>query len=52
MTFAAAWSGVNPSISSSWKGNEDLFTAIGKGLDYWFDNDYEEPDCMGNGGLE
>jgi len=50
ITFAAAWSGANPSIDAKWKGSEDLMSAISKGLDYWFDNDYEPADCMGNGG--
>ncbi|OAQ80852.1 polysaccharide lyase family 8 [Purpureocillium lilacinum] len=50
ITFAAAWSGANPSIDAKWKGSEDLMSAISKGLDYWFDNDYKPADCMGNGG--
>ena len=50
ITFAAAWSGANPSIPAKWKGSDELMSAISKGLDYWFDNDYELAGCMGNGG--
>ncbi|KAJ6440589.1 polysaccharide lyase family 8 [Purpureocillium lavendulum] len=50
ITFAAAWSGANPSIPAKWKGSDELMSAISKGLDYWFDNDYEPAGCMGNGG--
>ncbi len=51
ITFAAAWSGANPAAPANLKGDAELFAAISKGLDFWFDNDYTEPDCMGNGGL-
>ncbi|KJZ78676.1 hypothetical protein HIM_02067 [Hirsutella minnesotensis 3608] len=50
ITFAAAWSGANPSIGHKWARSDALLTAIYKGLMYWFDNDYMPDDCMVNGG--
>ncbi|KND87076.1 Chondroitinase-AC [Tolypocladium ophioglossoides CBS 100239] len=50
ITFAAAWNGANPSIPTNWTHSNELLTAISKGLDYWFDNDYTSADCMGDGG--
>ncbi|PTB73729.1 polysaccharide lyase family 8 protein [Trichoderma longibrachiatum ATCC 18648] len=50
ITFGAAWSGVNPDVSSSWAKDPKLLAAVQKGLDYWFSNDYTPADCMGDGG--
>lgn len=50
ITFAAAWSGANPETPANWTKSDQLWAAISKGLDYWFDNDYTPSDCMGNGG--
>lgn len=50
ITFGAAWSGVNPAVSSTWAKDPKLLTAVQKGLDYWFSNDYTPADCMGDGG--
>ncbi|KAH6609841.1 polysaccharide lyase family 8 [Trichoderma cornu-damae] len=50
ITFGAAWSGVNPAVSSIWAKDPKLLTAVQKGLDYWFSNDYAPADCMGDGG--
>lgn len=50
ITFGAAWSGVNPVVSSSWAKDPKLLAAVQKGLDYWFSNDYTPADCMGDGG--
>ncbi|KAL7936407.1 polysaccharide lyase family 8 protein [Trichoderma chlorosporum] len=50
ITFGAAWSGVNPAVSSSWAKDPKLLAAVQKGLDYWFSNDYTPADCMGDGG--
>lgn len=50
IALSVAWSGVNPQVSSQWKGDAKLMAAISKGLDYWFSNDYKQPDCVGDGG--
>ncbi|KAK5996848.1 Chondroitinase-AC-like protein [Cladobotryum mycophilum] len=51
ISFGAAWSGANPIAAANWTNDAKLFEAISKGLDYWFKNDYTEPDCFGNGGV-
>lgn len=50
ITLGAAWSGVNPAVSSTWAKDPKLLAAVQKGLDYWFSNDYTPADCMGDGG--
>ena len=50
ITFAAAWSGLNPAIPSNWTDNEDCLEGALKGLDYWFSNDFTASDCTANGG--
>ncbi|KAG9240474.1 polysaccharide lyase family 8 protein [Calycina marina] len=50
ITFASAWTGLNSAVSSNWTQDEDLYSAISKGIDYWFENDFTESDCMGEGG--
>ncbi|KAK2606010.1 hypothetical protein QQS21_003527 [Conoideocrella luteorostrata] len=44
ITFAAAWSGANPAVAQNWTRSDELLKAISKGLDYWFNNDYEPAD--------
>ncbi|KAG9240025.1 polysaccharide lyase family 8 protein [Calycina marina] len=52
ITFASAWTGLNPAVSSNWTQYDQLLSAVSKGIDYWFDNDYTESDCMGLGGQD
>nr|7R2X_A Chain A, Mannuronic acid specific lyase [Paradendryphiella salina]7R2X_B Chain B, Mannuronic acid specific lyase [Paradendryphiella salina] len=50
ITFASAWSGLNPAAPSNWTQDDRLLSAVLTGMDYWFENDYTESDCMGQGG--
>lgn len=52
ITLASAWSGVNPTVPQKWAHDDNLYKAISKGLDYWFDNDYSPDDCIGYGGSD
>lgn len=50
ITLASAWSGSSVIADSKWKNSTKAWESISNGLDYWFKNDYEPADCMGNGG--
>ncbi|CEJ80059.1 hypothetical protein VHEMI00264 [[Torrubiella] hemipterigena] len=50
IALSVAWSGVNLEVSTQWKGDAKVMAAISKGLDYWFNNDYKQADCVGDGG--
>ncbi|WVQ70638.1 hypothetical protein IAR50_000158 [Cryptococcus sp. DSM 104548] len=51
MTFAAAWSGLNPTVPQDYSNNPKLLSAVQAGLDFWAANDYNSTDCIGNGGI-
>ncbi|ORX36761.1 chondroitin AC/alginate lyase [Kockovaella imperatae] len=50
ITLAAAWTGLNPAIPSNWTHDTALLSATQKGMDWWFENDYNSTDCIGAGG--
>lgn len=52
ITLVAAWSGASQVADPKWKNGTQIWDKISNGLDYWFDNDYEPSDCMGEGGNE
>ncbi|KAJ3473106.1 hypothetical protein NLG97_g10515 [Lecanicillium saksenae] len=52
ITLASAWSGASVVADQKWANNTKAWDSISNGLDYWFKNDYEPADCMGNGGID
>ncbi|TYJ53350.1 hypothetical protein B9479_006010 [Cryptococcus floricola] len=51
LTFAAAWSGLNPSVPQNYSNSPELLSAVQAGLDFWAANDYNSTDCIGHGGV-
>ena len=47
--MAAAWHGGVPGGDQFVK-NPDLFTGISSAMDYWFENDFTNPDCLDSAG--
>lgn len=52
ITFAAAWTGVNPAVPTNYTNSPILLDAVSRGLDYWFTNDFTSDDCIGLGGRD
>ncbi|KAI1790344.1 polysaccharide lyase family 8 protein [Ganoderma leucocontextum] len=50
VVMAAAWHG-GLANDSNYVNDSSLLNAISSGLDYWFINDFTDPDCLDQGGL-
>ncbi|THH15976.1 hypothetical protein EW146_g4583 [Bondarzewia mesenterica] len=48
-TFAAAWHG-GFSGASQWAESDELRAAISSAMQYWFENDFTDPNCLDEGG--
>ncbi|EKM61018.1 polysaccharide lyase family 8 protein [Phanerochaete carnosa HHB-10118-sp] len=49
VTMAAAWHG-GLSGADQWVNDSALLAAIHSAMDYWFENDFQNPSCLGSGG--
>jgi hypothetical protein len=51
ITLASAWSGRNPAFDTDLANNETLLEGAKNGMNWWLARDFNNTDCLSQGGV-